>query len=531
VTRSSLSFALAALAAVAPAQIPAHATVLNPSGWGIGKALVGVAGDTVHAITFPGPAATGGGSLVGQARSRDGGSTWPIRERFFGAEHAVHAFAVDGERLLVLGQHQYAGLRVLRSDDGGDTWAPPVYVSPSQVSQLRAAAMHVDGDRVVVVWIDNRSTAEVFANVSTDGGVTWLPTDQRLDLGIAPFGADRLGIAAGNGVLHVAWTKLPLPTAQPTWYQRSTDGGATWQSAAQTLFAQGFTDLAASGSTVLATGQQQGAFVRSIDAGASWTPVAGVGIAQLQTVAIAGNVAVAVGTPMLPPQPTFLVNTSTDGGASWRPAPLTLPTFVWSLITTAAVDGPQVLVHFREVQGATSLTIQSNDAGGTWRSWSGPSNRGLAPTPARAIALTSVGATWYGYVAAGHTRRGSGTAGSGGHVPTLAAAALPTLGGTTVLHVENALGGTLGLLGLSFANAAPTPLGSTTLWLQGSVAAAPFVTSGASGQPGAGTWQLPLVVPDTPSLVGQHFTTQAFVLDAGALDGFAATNARESWMR
>lgn len=524
--------AILATIATALGQVPAHAVALNPSGAILTPVVMGRSGDVVHAFgvslttMFDGP--------IRYARSDDGGLTWPVRERPLGAMGDVRAVAVDGPRVVVLASHYFTGPHVLRSVDGGATWSAPVPVSANPtvgMSRSIPLAMHVDGNTVNVVWMNPTGYNEpVFANRSLDGGATWQPADTQL---VGPTlqwqSGPMLRLVGSGAALHVFWSfaqTTPGPT--PTLYQRSLDGGQTWLAAPQTLLSGPFSDATAVGSTVLVA--DPATLLRSTDAGTTWLPVVGLGIPMLTSLAAAGMRAIAVGRAVPAAPLAYFVNVSLDGGATWRSAPFVLPTYGVFRTAAHATDA-DFLVHFVDVNTAPSLVIQSHDAGANWRAWNGPSEVGFWPADDGVVLVTKSATQWLAYLAAGHSPRGTGTAGTGGSVPRLAGAGLPTLGRTTTLAVTEARGGSFGLLGLSFAPAAPTPLGSAVLWLQGAVSTLGLPTSGAAGQPAAGTFSLALAIPATPTLIGRRFTTQAFVLDPVAADGFTATNALESWVR
>jgi hypothetical protein len=91
--------------------------------------------------------------------------------------------------------------------------------------------------------------------------------------------------------------------------------------------------------------------------------------------------------------------------------------------------------------------------------------------------------------------------------------------------VRDAQPGALGAWFLTFGAAANVPLGSATLYLQQPIGPSVFLTNAT------GTASLPVTVPATASFAGLRLASQAFVLDAGAAGGFAATRAIETWIR
>src|SRR5688572_2504166 len=185
------------LLACLPAQVPAHATVLNPTTFQWRPTLV-QQGDVVHAFAI-------GTTTLLHARSTDGGRTWPLREQALGqlatntaptGPHDVHVVARPGE-LIVLGHDVALGPQLVRSFDEGTTWGAPVPVTTTVALQANAMlpAMCVDGATIVVAWTNNRPNGRVFCNRSTDGGATWQPADTPLDVGSAPSAPQVTGLS------------------------------------------------------------------------------------------------------------------------------------------------------------------------------------------------------------------------------------------------------------------------------------------------------------------------------------------------
>jgi hypothetical protein len=521
-------------AAPLAAQVPAHATTLNPATLQGPPTLV-QNGDFVHAF--------GNGYHVMHARSADGGRTWPLREQWLGTfaatwtalDAALLADARPG-RLLVLGSDSNLGPRLARSLDDGTTWSPFVAVSAGVVPQAPGMrpALYVDGANVLVAWTNDRPNGRVFCNRSTDGGATWQPIDTRLDVGLPPSGTpiERVLIAGAGPVVHVVWQDGAIRR------QRSLDGGQTWLPAAGGV--TGVTGLSAlapyalvgDGTTLLLQVGWQ--LIRSADAGNTWALVTSHGIPTLEGVAMAGNLAVAAGRDWFP-STTYLhfASASTDGGATWR-APLALPApGALAVHPHPFVDSGAVYVQW-EIPGWPGNVIRSTDGGASWHAIEGPLHTRFSPGPTRTIHVAQAhpgSGRYHAYVGVGSTRLGASTAGTGGAAPRLTTVGLPVRGGATTLRVENALGGAAGLLAASVAPPIAVPLGSGTVHLASLDVAVGFLATGPGGQPGAGTFALPVAVPADPALVGASFVAQAVVLDPGAVAGFAVANAIELWLR
>lgn len=124
-----------------------------------------------------------------------------------------------------------------RSTNNGVTWGTDVRINTgvaagsATVFNPRIAA---DLSSVYVVWEDLRNGKDdIYCNVSSDGGTTWLPSSVRLDTGTSP-GADNSWLpeitAAGSNV-YVVWCDDRSGDGDLL-FNHSTNGGATWQAAA-----------------------------------------------------------------------------------------------------------------------------------------------------------------------------------------------------------------------------------------------------------------------------------------------------------
>jgi hypothetical protein len=99
------------------------------------------------------------------------------------------------------------------------------------------------------------------------------------------------------------------------------------------------------------------------------------------------------------------------------------------------------------------------------------------------------------------------------------------------LSIEDALGGSLALIGASFAGSASQPIGSATILLAQPVFPTWLVTSGAPGTPGVGLAAMQFTVPNSSGFFGFRINLQGFVLDAGSSAGFSATSGLELVIR
>jgi hypothetical protein len=527
-----------AAASSAVAQVPSHAVRIDPS-LVTGEHRILAAGDTVVVVGRTGGAAP---DFVHVARSPDGGRTWPVRELPIAWAPRIGTLCGDSAAMHVAVNAMWTGPHLVSSYDGGVTWLPPVRVSAMSNSRsIDVPVVVAEGADVLVLWNELRSVAGlpevgmVLCNRSTDGGRTWAATDARLDSNTAPATIGSHDVVAAGPERHVLWGEVSLAGSR-TLYSRSLDRGATW-SPSRVLAATQLVRAAGSTSTLLAADATAAAMLRSADGGTTWVPVVGHGITRVVDLAVHGARVLLVGseTAPAPAQRQILLQVSEDGGASWLPQPYRVPLYR-SAGVEAEVTATAAFVHFAfgdqiEPRGAV---IQSDDGGVTWRLAVDAGGSAFAADDDRALvvayrALVSAGA-WV-FVMAGHTALGVGTAGSGGVVPTLQGRGLPGLGRTFDLEVAGCVGGAQGLVAAGFGPAVDLPLGGARLYVGQPMASLPFVAGGAVGQPGAGGARLTIAVPNTPAVVGVRLLSQAFVVDGGAGFGFAASAARETWIR
>lgn len=120
---------------------------------------------------------------------------------------------------------------------------------------------------------------------------------------------------------------------------------------------------------------------------------------------------------------------------------------------------------------------------------------------------------------------GHGCAGSGGFVPTLALTGTPQPGDTVTITLANGLGGANApvLVGLSQALLPISGPSGCAMLTSPALPLINFVLTGSGA--GQGSQHIDLALP--PDLPPVTLTMQGFVLDAGALQGFASSNGLE----
>ena len=124
---------------------------------------------------------------------------------------------------------------------------------------------------------------------------------------------------------------------------------------------------------------------------------------------------------------------------------------------------------------------------------------------------------------------GQGTAGTGSIAPQLSSTGCFARGRDVSLDVTNGRGGALGALLMGLAQQSTTVLGVGVLVVP--FAPMNHVLGGANGAPGAGTWSLPLVVPNDTNLLNTDFFFQAVYVDPSGPQGFSGTQGLKLQVR
>lgn len=143
----------------------------------------------------------------------------------------------DGSRVYVVWQDIRDGLpdiRFNRSLDDGATWlASDVRLDTDGAGAGASARAKIccEGASVHVVWEDERNTgSQIFYNRSTDSGTTWLTSDERIDHGPLGARAQQPEICCDDQEVSVVWrdTRNGGSSEQDIYANRSSNGGVSW---------------------------------------------------------------------------------------------------------------------------------------------------------------------------------------------------------------------------------------------------------------------------------------------------------------
>jgi hypothetical protein len=165
-------------------------------------------------------------------RSLDAGTAWDSAVCLSAdpADVFTPALAVSGATVhVVWPTGADMALMYRRSTDAGATWSDEDTLVASTAG-LGDPSLAASGNTVGIAWGDERDgnyNGEVYLKRSSDGGQTWGP-DTRLTFRADTIDKEPCLAIVGNS-WHLAWTQMDWANFHTrAWYQRSTDGGASW---------------------------------------------------------------------------------------------------------------------------------------------------------------------------------------------------------------------------------------------------------------------------------------------------------------
>ncbi|MGF1466758.1 MAG: MopE-related protein [Sandaracinaceae bacterium] len=152
-------------------------------------------------------------------RSIDSGSTWLSsavqldRDAFSHDSLEPHVAALSGGVVVATWIDLRSGLPdvlAARSTNRGRTWGVPERLDTGSAPGVAAAfdlGFDGEGDILGAAWADDRNGfLDIYANFSLDAGVTWQPSDIRLDTStIGTSDSERPAVYVSDDAVHVVW--------------------------------------------------------------------------------------------------------------------------------------------------------------------------------------------------------------------------------------------------------------------------------------------------------------------------------------
>ena len=521
-------------------QPPAHATWLNANS-GYTDAVVRQLDDDV-ALCFLRPAV----SFVGPyetrySRSIDGGRSWLVADQPL-TNFNPDDIRTDGGVVAVAGVRRGAGMvggvTVATSRDLGSTWTTTQLTFTAAGGFGGEARAFVAGSTVCLFWTDPVNQRVLVAR-STDGGQTW-PNPPVVLGQVAPSASSLamgVEVIADGSTAHVFYQTESAAGTQ-YWLQSSTDAGLTWLPSPRVVPWNGSATLPRmwGNAGLLFAISVNGSFSRSSDTGLTWTPVTALAAPFVGDVVVDRSfVAVlAYDFGSVAGSVAYAVQTSSDGGLTWSSPGMLLNAF-GPFLPELRIAADDMFIAFKSLQPDESTIAHSADGGVNWTVFDDFAGI-IGAARERVVHVGEVPGPFgtdgnlFGYVGVGYSKLAGGTLGSGAFEPRLGLSALSILGRTVTLDVANALGGTLGVVGVTSLPPVAVPLLGGTVWVPAPVLL-PLATSGAAGAPGVGSGSVALALPASPSLVGASVTAQGLLLDPAATLGLALTDGIEIWLR
>jgi len=292
----------------------------------------------------------------------------------------VHCLAAGSALHLVFYDHRTGVDQIyyMRSTDLGTTWSAETALTSGPGLKLDPS-IAVAADNVHLVWEDSRSgyNSEVYYLRSTDNGLTWLP-EQRLTSD--NYMSRNPCVAAWGWNAYVAWASDTA--GREIYFQRSVDNGATWIDYRRLTFDMQESwnpSLAAAGNVVHLAWRDwrdhgfEVYYLRSTDHGATWDTAAVRLSGDVTTgsynpcIAAAGPACHVVWWDCRHMPFELYYRVSTDYGSTWEPEQRLTTDTTGTYNPSVAARGTDVHVAWEALYG-TSFAVykRSTDLGVTW---------------------------------------------------------------------------------------------------------------------------------------------------------------------
>ena len=213
-------------------------------------------------------------------RSTDYGATWDTEKRLTNnSEQSWMAdIAASGENVYVAWCDANPGnyeIYFRRSTDSGSTWESAQRLT-NNAGDSYNPSIAASGSKVAVAWYDfTPGNGEIYFRRSTDNGATW-KNQKRLTNNTEASYIARVAISGANA--YVVWYDA-MPGNCEIYFRKSTDSGSTWASEQKLTDTAGGSycaRIAISGSKIFlawyddTTGSDEIYFRKSTDGGATW---------------------------------------------------------------------------------------------------------------------------------------------------------------------------------------------------------------------------------------------------------------------
>jgi hypothetical protein len=274
-------------------------------------------------------------------------------------QDGVH-LAVQGTRFVAVFADQFGvsstkqDIFAVVSNDSGLTWGPMVRIDTGDAPNLtdgdEAKCVITQSGAIVAVWEETKgafgfgsSNEDIYFNRSTDGGATWLPSALPLNTGTSGSNItsdiDRIWITSSGESVYVTWEEDALSSIgadEEVWFTKSDDAGVTWSTP---IVIEGNGTVDADDPRMVAVG-------------------------QTVLVTFAAESATT---------DDIVVLRSTDGGVNWTRTVVESNDQGDSDTPDIAVDGQNVIVIWEDdnpslTSGDQIHAVVSNDLGATWSS-------------------------------------------------------------------------------------------------------------------------------------------------------------------
>ena len=240
---------------------------------------VAVSGSVVHTVWCD---FRNGNFEIYYKRSTDGGVSWSQDTRLTNdsAISWAPSMAVNGSTIHIVWEETRDGNEEIyykRSTDAGLSWGQDTRLTNNPLNSLYPSVA-VSGSSVHVSWYDFRTGSRaIFYKRSTDGGMSW-GNDVQLTGNYAD--SYNPAVAVSGQVVHIAWHDR-RDGNEDIFYRRSGDGGVNWEPEIRLTnnsSVSWYPSISVSGSAVHLAwydnyeGNYEIYYDRSTDGGASWEP-------------------------------------------------------------------------------------------------------------------------------------------------------------------------------------------------------------------------------------------------------------------